>query len=303
MTWISASVVSAILLAITNVVDSHLIQKRMPSVWSFLLLAGFIHIFFALILVVFYPIPWSTDAFPWFIAIISSVARGVAVLMMLYTMRTEEVSRIIPVVNTQPIFVAILAVPLLGESINAMQWLAIVITVLGAVSVSIRWHSGGFGARLRRSFIMLMCSSLLFGLANIGTKYAMDYFSSWNMYCISSYCFGAMFIITSLRPQVIRGLRNLKHRTNTLSIVVLNEVVALAGLILSFWSMERGPISLVTTIQGTRPLFVFLLAVVLSGFFPALLDERLSKGILALKAVSIALIVGGVTIINLGISG
>jgi len=51
--------------------------------------------------------------------------------------------------------------------------------------------------------------------------------------------------------------------------------------------------------MGTRPFFVFLYALALSFFFPAVLGERLSRGIIAVKIVSIALIVGGIAIINL----
>ena len=299
MTWVSAALASAVFIAVANVVDSHLIQKRMPSLWSFLILAGILHIFFALILLIFYPIKSGVDILPWIVTIVSALTRAVAVLIMLYSMRTEEVSRIIPVTNTQPIFVAILAVPILGETLNYQQWLAIVITVAGAVLISMRWDGEGGGARLRKSFYMLMCSSVLFGLANIGTKYALDDFSSWNMYCVSSFCFGSFFILISLRPKVLSDIKNMNGRGSILTIVGLNEAVALGGILLSFWAMERGPISLVTTIQGSRPLFVFLIALALSGLFPAILNERFSRGIIAVKIASIGLIVGGVTIINL----
>ena len=301
MTWITAAIVSAVLLAVANVVDSHLIKKRMPSLWSFLVLAGPLHVLFGIIFLQFYPLADGVGAFPWFIALGSSVLRSVAVLLMLYDMRTEEVSRIIPVVNTQPIFVAILAAPLLGEALSGQQWLAIVLMVAGAILISMKWDGEKRGARLRRSFVMLVTSSLLFGVANVGTKYGMDYFSSWNMYCIGSFCFGSMFFLIALwaRPQVFRDLRDMEHRGNILTVVGINETVALAGIILSFWAMERGPISLVTAIQGSRPLFVFLIALILSVFIPAALDEHWSRGVVALKVVSIALIVGGVMIINL----
>jgi len=299
MTWISASLISAVLLAIANVVDSHLIQKRMPSIWSFLLMAGLLHVIFASIFLVIYPLPADVGAFPWFIAILSAIGRGFAVLLMLYAMRTEEISRIIPVVNTQPIFVSILAVPILGEALNYKHWLAIVITVAGAILISVRWDGEGRRrARLRTSFTMLILSSMLFGLANLGTKYALDYFSSWNIYSLGSFCFGSMFFILSLRTTTLRQLRDLTNRFWVLSVVSFNELIALGGLLLSFWAMEKGPISLVTTIQGSRPLFVFLIALVLSSLWPTVLGERFTKGIVVVKMISIALIVGGVTIIN-----
>ena len=286
-------------MALVNVVDSHIISKRMPSIWVFLIPAGAIHFIFGLIIMGIYPFPCGVDAFPWFIAVLSSVLRTAAVLFMLYTMRTEEISRIIPVVYVHPIFVAILAVPLLDETLSALQWLAIFMTVAGAMFISARRSASGRGARLRRSFVLLISASLLFGLANTATKYALDYISFWNMYSLNAICFGVFFWLVSARPSVFRTLREMKDRGFLLKLIAVNETIALAGIVLGFWAMERGPISLVTTVLGTRPFFVFLFALALSHFYPAVLVERFTRATIAVKVVSIGLILGGISIINL----
>ncbi|MEE8470545.1 MAG: EamA family transporter [Dehalococcoidia bacterium] len=294
-----AALAVAAILGLVNIVDSHLISKRMPSLRAFLIPAGLLHLTFGLTILALYPLPVGVDAFPWFVAVASAVTRTLAVLLMLYAMRTEEISRIIPVAHSYPVFVAILAVPLLGETLGYLDWLAIVMTVAGAVLISVRWGSGGQGARLRKSFIMLVASSVLFGVANTTAKYALDYVSFWNMYSLGAICFGVVFCLTSARPSILRELRNMKGMRTALKLIAFNEIIALVGILLSFWAMERGPISLVSTIMGARPFFVFLYALALSRVFPALLDERLSRGTVALKLLSIALILGGVAIINL----
>lgn len=299
MTWITAALLAAAILGVVNVVDSHLISKRTPSLWAFLIPAGILHLTYGLVFLVIHPLPSGVDAFPWFVAVISAVIRAVAILMMLFVMRTEEVSRIIPVVHTQPVFVAILAVPVLGEVLNYLQWLAIVMTVAGAVLISARGWSWGRGARLRKSFVLLMGSSLLFGVANFAAKYALDYVSFWNMYSLNALCFGTLFCLVSARRGVLGQLRGMAGRRTFFSLLAINETVALAGVILSFWAIENGPVSLVSTILGVRPFFVFLYALALSLVFPAVLDERLSRRIAVLKVVSIALIIGGIAIINL----
>jgi len=64
--------------------------------------------------------------------------------------------------------------------------------------------------------------------------------------------------------------------------------------------MQRGPISLVSTIVGTRPFFVFVYTLLLSSVFPAsLLEERLGRGALMSKLAAVVLIVCGITLINL----
>lgn len=299
MTWITAALVVAAALGLVNIVDSHLITKRMPTLWAYLLPVSIIHIVYGLIFLNLYHLPGGVPAFPWFVAIAAAVTRTIAVLLMLYAMRTEEVSRVIPVVNTYPVFVAILAVPVLGEALNYLQWLAILMTVTGAVLISMRSQGRGRGARLGKTVILLLASSLLFGVSNTATKYALDYFTFWNMYSISDLCYGTAFFLISARPSFLRELRDMKERGTALKLVAFNETLTLGGYILTFWAISRGPVALVSTIMGTRPCFVFLYALALSRAFPWLLDERLSRRIIIMKIVSIALIVGGVAIINL----
>jgi len=212
-------------------------------------------------------------------------------------MKTEEVSRIVPVVYAHPVLVAVLAVPLLDETLTYLQWLAILMTVVGVILISLRGQ--GWGTRLRRSFGMLLASSVLFGVANVATKYASESVPFWNMYSITALCLGGTFCLLSVRPSVMSELRKMGGRNATLAIIGVNETLALAGIILSFWAIESGPVSLVSTVMGIRPFFVFLYVVLLGRFLPSILDEKLGRGVVALKVVSIALVVGGVAIINL----
>ena len=219
---------------------------------------------------------------------------------MLKTMCTEEISRVIPVAYIYPVFVAVLAVPLLGETLNWLQWVAIFITVAGAVLISVRWRGQKGLAQLRQSFVLLLASSILFGVSNVATKYALDYLSFWNMYSVSDICYGTIFFLLSARPSVLKELRDMAGRGTALKLMVLNETMTLGGYLLSFWAMANGPVSLASTVMGTRPCFVFLYTLLLSRVFKgALLEEYLSKGIIVVKIVSIGLIVGGVAIINL----
>ena len=219
---------------------------------------------------------------------------------MLRAMRSEEVSRIIPVVNTFPIFVAILAVPILGEALGYAEWLAILITVAGAVLISMRRNSTGQGVRLHKPLVVLIVSSMLFGVATIASKYALDYITFWNMYSINALSLGIIFLLSSARPRILKELRYLAQRNQVLALLLLNEFIAAGGIILSFWAIERGPVSLVATILSTRPAFVFLCALALSLFFPAVLGEHLSKSVMVTKVVAISLIIGGVTLLTPG---
>jgi hypothetical protein len=144
-----------------------------------------------------------------------------------------------------------------------------------------------------------MLSSILFGVANTGSKFALDHISFWSMYGINSICLGGVFLIYSLRSSVLGEIRQMEQRSKALGLAVLNESIVIVGFVLSFWSMQQGPVSLVSTILGTRPAFVFIFALALSFFFPSVLNERFSRGVIITRVVSIGLVIGGVTLLTL----
>jgi len=290
--WIAVAIASAAVTGAVSIIDSHLISKRMPSFFSFLTPIGVVHAMLGLVVLSLFPLPAGVEGNTLLVAVASSIARVAGALLMLRTMRSEEVSRIMPVTNTFPIFVAILAVPLLNEQLAWLQWLAIFITVGGAVLISVRWGTGERGVHLRRSFTTLMVSSVLFGVANIGSKYALEQISFWNMYGINSACLGVMFLLVSVRPATLRAIRDMAGRNRALGLMMVNECLFYPFLL----GNRTG-----SGISGiTRPAFVFVYAMVVSQFFPAVLNERLSRGIVTTKVVSIGLIIGGVVLLTSG---
>ena len=137
-------------------------------------------------------------------------------------MRSEEVSRVISVTHTSPILVAIIAAPILDETLGYTEWLAIFLTVAGAVLISIRWSTHGQNIRLRKSFITLIISSLLFGVANVASKYSLNYISFWNMFSVNAFCFGAVFGYW-IGKNKMENLKHFKERKSNFQVILSNE--------------------------------------------------------------------------------
>ena len=297
--WVSIAVISTAVIGLVNIIDSHLISRRMPSLQAFLLPAGIISLVYGLVIFYLFPLPDDIGIWPLIVTVASGIARTLSLLILLYTLKKEEVSRVIPMVSTYPVFVAIIAVPLLEETLNYLQWIAIIIVVAGAVVVSTRQSPTGSTAWLGKAFFLLGGSSLLMAVANVSTKDALAYVSSWNMYCITIFCMSGIFMLISLRPRILKELGNMKQRNSALTLLVFNEILVVAGIMLLFWAMEKGPVSLVSTIVSSRPIFVVIYALVLSRTSPAFLKWQSSKRMLALRLIAIAMIVGGIAIIYL----
>ncbi len=299
LSWVNTALLSAAILGVVNIIDSHLLSKRMPGLRAFLLPVGVVHLIYSWILFTLFPLPEGTALCPVLIAVASGISRTAAATIMLYTMMREEVSRVIPVVYTYPIFVAIIAVPLLGESLSYLRWLAIIMVVAGAVIISVRQSPSGATTWLSKPLLLLFGSSSNFALADIASKYALAYISFWNMSWLGGFCLSGIFLLVSIRPHILSQLSNMKQKNSAIGLLAFNETLAFVGILLLLWSIERGTVSLVSTIIGSRPIFVVIFALILSRVSPMFLEWQPGKAMLALRLAATAMIVGGITIIYL----
>lgn len=299
MSWVAFALSSAAIAGIVAIIDSHLLSKKMPGLRSYLLPVGAIQFAFGLILFFIFPFPENTSALTLSIAFGAGFSSSFAIFLMLSTMRRSEVSRIIPVVNTSPIFVAIMAVPLLDELLGYKEWLAILLAVAGVILISLQQDDRFKNIRLNRLLFPLLLSSMLFAVSNIALKYVLEDISYWNMFSISTLCFAVVFFSFSLRPSVLRQLKSMSKLHRSMSLLVFNEFAAASAGILSFLAISNGPVSAASTILNTRPAFVFLFALTISQFFPQLLNERFSKSVVLIRFIAIAMIVGSVALLTL----
>ena len=299
MNWTTTAILSAAILGMVNILDSHLISKRLPGFRVFIFLLGAVHLIYGLILLYLFPLPEGISLWHILAAVASGILRTIAATVMLYSLKRAEVSRVIPIAYTSPIFVAIIAIPTLGESLNYLQWLAIVIVVAGAIVISIDRNSADSKSWLNRSVLLLFVSSLLFAGGDIISKYALSYISFWNMFYITAFCMSGIWLLLSIRPSTFRQLRDMKERSFPIALLAFNEIMAVIGISLSFRAIQNGPVSLASTIIASRPIFVTIYSIILSRILPGFLMTSADRKVLILRLAATALIVAGISIIYL----
>lgn len=298
MGWATSALLSAVCIAMVNILDSHLISKRMPGLRAYLLCAAVVILGYGVLVFALNPFPHIENAFPVFIAVLSGVIRAAALIILLYTLKTEEVSKAVPVVYTYPVFVAIIAAFTLGESLGLLQWFAVLMVVAGAFLVSQKDEQGNLRLRVNKPFLMLFGASVLMSFGEVGTKYALDYFSFWNMYVITMFCVAGGFLILSFRPKAIKQIKSIKWSFSLAFLILLTETLALFGMILLLSAIEEGPVSLVSAISGSRPIFVLAFALLLSRIWKeSLYEGKTLKEHLSYRLFATALVVAGVIVI------
>ena len=299
MNWIGTALLSIACLGMVNILDSHLLSKRMPSLRAFMLPMGSFHLALAIIILTLLPLPEGIGFQIVGLAVLAGMLRAGAVVIMQYTLKSEEVSRVTPIVYSYPILVAIMAVPLLGESLNHLQWFAIFIVVAGAVIATVKIDSSGSFNLLSKPFLMLFGSSLLMACGNITAKHVLGYIEFWNMQSINMLCLGGTFFLLAIRPATFRQLKYMESRNSALAILITSGVLTQSGFLLVFGAMQEGPVSMVSAVIGSRPLVVLMYSLILSRLMPNFLKWEGGGAALALRIGAAVLVISGITIIYL----
>ncbi len=301
MEWISLALFSAALMGVVTALEKRLIDHHLPNLSVY-------YAFFAYSLLISAAIVFfATGGVPdeatdlnmgW--SALSGGTWGVGLAMVFWGYKLEEASRASAIVHTFPVFVAILAVFTLDESLIPGQWAAIIVIAAGAFVISIR-RSGGPGVlSFSRAFPILIIASLLMAMAHIFTKAALDDgLTVWMTYSIRMTAMAVVFGVLA-KPKGFLDMLVVMRNWRTLTLMLAADfLIAPVALIMLTRATELGAISLVAALAATRPFFVFLMSSLFSIEKIKLLNEPLERDTLVLKVIALAMIVGGVAALSL----
>ncbi len=224
---------------------------------------------------------------------------GTGLTLMFWGLTREQVSRVAPVWHTSPIFVAIMAVLFLGESLWWLQWLAIALVVFGAIAISMRSSDLGIGFGIRPTFLVILFGAILIGSGQLLLKEGSGDQSVWSLMAFRGLgLFTAMFFPYA-RPSSFAELFRYMRSASRAGAIVLNDGIGpFVGNLLLLWAIAIGPISLVSGVVASRPVFVLLITLGIGLLASKLLpDEEMTRSDLALKVMATAAVVAGVVII------
>ncbi len=233
-------------------------------------------------------------------AAVSGGTWGVGLAMVFWGYKLEEASRASAIVHTFPVFVAIMAVFTMGESLIPGQWAVIFIIVAGAFVISIRRSSTHGISSFSHAFLILIIASLLTALSHIFAKAALNQgLTVWMTYSIRATAMAVAFSVLAKPKGFLEMLVVLRNwRTLTLMLTADFLIAPMASISLTR-ATELGTISLVAALAATRPVFVFVVSSVFSLKKINLLNEPLERDTLVLKVIALAMIVGGIATLSL----
>ena len=301
MSWVTAALLASSISAVTNILDKTVIYRYARSPLTLPLLIGIAQTTVGLVVLALVRTPATAtlQSVAWGIG--SGVLFGLSGQLLIRTLFTQEVSRTMAIFQTFPIFAAIIGVIFLGETLSFVQAAGLLSTVAGAVTLSVRIDPQYHRLFFHRSFFLLMLGSLLAATAHVAGKTAVNDLPVLYTHGLRMLALGIVFLGFNLRPVPVRDVTGfLRNRSPALLFVAANEfIVANAGLLITLWALSLGPVSLVTALVGSRALFVLLYSTGIALVWKGFLGEETSRGAVAVKVGSTALIVAGVAGVSL----
>ena len=298
LSWLLPAIASPFVYALVSIGDKWILSSLKLRIESFNLFVGVVQLLVAVILLLALGIPNAP-----FEAIASAFAGGllwgISLILLFWTLRREQIGRVVPVSQTSPVFAAILGVVFLGEHLEWWGWLAVMLVVAGAVIVSAEPRqilSGG----LSKIYIYVAFGAMLVGLTQVLLKHSSEDLSVWHNMSIRGIGLFMTLALPVLRPSVVRDLGIvLSRRKTAVPLLVVEGIGPIFGNLFLLLALANGPVTLVSAVLGSRPVFILSITLIFAPLAKRALAEEFSRADVITKAASTAAVVGGVVIISL----
>jgi drug/metabolite transporter (DMT)-like permease len=276
MSWFLLASCSAILSASAAIMQKKVLSRLHALEFSFL--ASLAILFFSLF------IPYSIDitsisSASFLILIVKSILAGLAFLLVMMSLEHNQISSALPLLGTTPAMTALLALPILGESLQHWEWLGIGMMVAGTYLLEKRPAQKIIqpfkSVLFSRNHYYIFGAVGLFAVSSIADKlllsgYKIDplivLFYQHMVYCV---LFGSIILWRRI------SLRELFHKGQPQLLFI--GVIALLTIAYRFTQLgatQLAPVALVLAVKRTSILY--------ASFFGGKLfsDERLPQKLL-----------------------
>ncbi|HAT03253.1 MAG TPA: hypothetical protein DCS29_00540 [Candidatus Magasanikbacteria bacterium] len=299
MTWMLYAVLARMFWSFTGISEKYLVDKKFKDPTVYLVIGFFVGLIsLSIIPFVDFHIP------PPKFFLLNSIAAlffFMATFFYVKVLQLEEISRVNLWWNITPIFTFLIAWLVIDESLDAQQLLAFVFLVSGAVVTSL--HVAGKKIVISRALFLMLICCVLYACHDVIVRYISSQIPFSTIYIINAFLFAFFSLFFFLSRDFRKKFKEQKNSVGfPLNLVILIIIVASlsrAGIVANLKAISLGPVALVGAVEGFQSLFVFVLAVLLSLFFPHIIKEELDRKNLLLKIGALILMMGGVIILSL----
>lgn len=301
MSYLVFAIIGYLLNATSTLVDKALIDRDIPNPFVYTFYLGIL----SLIALLAIPLGVSLANISAVIfAFLSGLGFALAWLAYYTALKVDEASRVAPLVGTiNPIFALLIGLIFLSQGLTANQPLAFTLLIAGAIILS---YSGVIKSKLeRQNLIYMIVAGCLFGLSGVLLRQAFLDSNFVTGLVISRVGVGVVALLllipTHLRQQILASRLTKHSLVNKTSFLLIAGQLAggLGGLALAY-AISLQNAAIVNATQGVQYVFILIVVTALSKKFQRLLDENMTKKVLAQKIIGSLTITAGLFVLASG---
>lgn len=300
MSWLSAALISYLILAIVFLIDKHLLTGSVSSPKVYAFYSGIWGLSILLI------IPFVGFSVPQSSQIILSFLAGIFFIHGLFwfykALQLFEPSRIVPTIGgLLPLFTAGLAYIISRgqETLSQSDFLAFILLISGSVLIACE-RSKKISLK---SFRISVIAALFFAFHFVLAKYVYLRQPFWSGYIwirIGAF-FAALYFLLFSADVKEEIFKQGKIIPRSAGLYFLGQGLGGGANILQNWAVALSPlayVAFINALQGVQYAFLLIFTIFLSLKFPKILKEKISKAILIQKIIAILLIGGGLFLLT-----
>jgi drug/metabolite transporter (DMT)-like permease len=298
MTWLIVIISAYFLFALVALGDKYLLAGP-PNPRSYSFYVGALGIL-SLLLIPFvgFSVP---DIYQVSLALLVGAIYIFALFGLFTGLENFEASRVVPAIGgLLPLFTfgLVYLFSYGKELLSSYEILAFILLLTGSIFITFEKGKPITSKSLQISAI----TAFLFALAFVLTKYvylAQPFWSGFIWMRIGGFLIALCFIFTKeVKREIFERKFTFQKKTGTF--FLFNQAMGGGAFVLQNWAIALvplGSLALISALEGTKYIFLLILAVLLSLKFPQILKEEISKKIFLQKIIAILLIGGGLVLL------
>jgi drug/metabolite transporter (DMT)-like permease len=294
MIWFFIALIGPLLYAFTNFIDKLLLEKYFKNggVGTLVLISSLISVFVLPFIFLLDNTVFSVGYTQILTLAVVGILNVVVIWCYLLALRDEEASIVVVFYQLVPVFGSILGYFILGEVLSQIQLIAMAIIIFGTTIISFEVDAENkFKLRRKTIFLMLVAAlawaieSVLFKAVALEENLWRSVF--WEHLMMTIVGLLIFIFIRSYRENFLSAMRDNSRRI--LSLNVLNETIYIVGNIVVAFTYLLAPVGLVLLTESFQPIFVFMLGIFFTFFFPKIATEKIYARHIIQKVIAICI--------------
>ena len=196
----------------------------------------------------------------------AGVIQATVWLLQSYAINREvDISRIVPVLDSFPLPVLIIAVVALGETLTPLKWVAALMVIAGAILASAHQAMPGERIRMNRSLFAIIGAMMAMAVMTILFKIVSTELTAFQMIALTWLVSAPIHLGISRVTHVGPAIRTALRSPSAVGMMAASQIAMFIAIIAGLIAITIGPVSLSTAIMSTRPVMLLIWAVA-SGF-------------------------------------